>query len=221
MSLPMKSTTTLFVLALLVLAHRTGIGAEPSGWQPLFNGKNLGGWHEFGSQDKWEVKDGLLHCKGGGGGGLMTDKEYANFDLELEYRTEPGGNSGVWVHVPPDLKSNQNPSYEGNEIQILDDNAKEFANLHPEQYCGSLYDVLPAKRGATKPAGQWGKMEIVCDHTRIKVTLNGQVIVDGKFDQRPEKYPSHPGLKRTTGLIGLQNHTGPLDFRNVRIRELP
>ncbi len=216
MRLCWKLSSALLVLAFQVIFYRSGLCADQ--WKPLFNGKTLDGWHEFSSKDKWEMKDGLLHCEGGGGGGLMTNNEFANFELELEYRTEPGGNSGVWVHVPPDLKDSQKPSYEGNEIQILDDDAKEYAKLRPEQYCGSLYDVLPAKRGATKPAGQWGKMTIVCDQERIRVTLNGQVILDGRFDHRPEKYESHPGLKRTTGLIGLQNHTGPLDFRNIRIR---
>ncbi len=215
-----KFAVPLVVFATLFVA-RTSLRADEPDWKPLFNGKSLDGWHEFSGKDRWEVKDGLLHCKGGGGGGLMTDKEYANFELELEYRTEPGGNSGVWVHVPADIKAGQNPSYEGNEIQVLDDDAKEYAHLHPEQYCGSLYDVIGAKRGATKPAGEWGKMDIRCDGQSIKVTLNGQLIVDGRFDQRPEKFPTHPGLKRTTGLIGLQNHTGPLDFRNIRIKELP
>jgi hypothetical protein len=217
----LKFALPFLVLSICSLGGGPLTRADEPEWKPLFDGTTLDGWHEFAGKGKCEVKDGMMHCKGGGGGGIMTDKEYANFEIELEYRTEPGGNSGVWVHVPPDIKPWQDPSYQGNELQVLDDDAKEYAHLHPEQYCGSLYDVIAAKRGSTKPAPEWNKMDILSDGRHIKVTLNGNVIVDGNYDQRPEKYLRHPGLKRTTGYIGLQNHTGPLDFRNVRIRELP
>ncbi len=215
-------------LSMVALALSCTVGLRDAAaavtWTSLFNGKDLTGWKEIGGQaHQWEVKDGMIHCKGAGGGGLMTEKEYSNFEVELEYRTSPGGNSGIYLRVPMDMKPNENPSYVGMEIQVLDDFAAQYAHLHPEQYCGSIYDVVAAKRGAVKPAGEWGKMDIVCDHRHVKVTLNDQLIVDANLDDHKNKYPTHPGItpERTGGRVGLQNHTDPLDFRNLRIRELP
>jgi hypothetical protein len=217
-----------FVLTMLALTSWAGIAAaaEPE-WKSLFDGKTLDGWQEFnGSGKNWEVVDGLIHCKGlGGGGSLESVADYANFELELEYRMEKGGNSGVYLRIPVDMKSGQNPSYVGMEIQLLDDTAPVYVqmHLHPEQFCGSIYDVVAAKQGHTKSAGEWGKIDILCDRRHVKVTLNGHGIVDANLDDYASHYPTHPGIKpeAKSGHVGLQNHTGPLDFRNVRIRVLP
>jgi hypothetical protein len=213
------------VLTVLALISCAGIAAaDDAEWKSLFDGKSLDGWQEFnGSGKNWEVVDGLIHCKGLGGGSLESVADYANFELELEYRMTKGGNSGVYLRIPVDMKPGQNPSYLGMEIQLLDDPAPEYANLRPEQYCGSIYDVVAAKRGHTSPAGEWGKIDILCDHRHIKVTLNGAEIVDANLDDQAKHYPTHPGIKpeAKSGHVGLQNHTGPLDFRNLRIRVLP
>ena len=216
-----------FALLLIFLATALGNGiaaAEEPAWKSLFDGKTLDGWKEFdGNGKNWEVVDGLIHCKGHGGGGLESIGEYANFEIELEYRLGRGGNSGVWLRIPMDLKPHTDPSYAGMEIQLLDDPAKEYERLRPVQYCGSIYDVVAAKRDFTKPAGEWGKMDILCDRRHIKVTLNDHEIVDANLDEQTEHYDHHPGIRpdRKSGRIGLQAHTGPLDFRNIRIRELP
>ncbi|HQU46995.1 MAG TPA: DUF1080 domain-containing protein, partial [Pirellulales bacterium] len=86
-----------------------------------------------------------------GGGNLFTNKEYANFILRFEYRLEPGGNNGVGLRAP--LRGDA--AYSGMESQILDDDAPQYAKLEPGQYHGSIYKVLPAKRGAPKKAGEW------------------------------------------------------------------
>ena len=145
-------------LSLVALALSCGVGLRDAAaavtWTSLFNGKDLTGWKEIGGQaHQWEAKDGMIHCKGAGGGGLMTEKEYSNFEVELEYRTSPGGNSGIYLRVPMDMKPNENPSYVGMEIQVLDDFAPQYAHLHPEQYCGSIYDVVAAKAArSSRPA---------------------------------------------------------------------
>ena len=202
----------------------TTAAAEPE-WKTIFDGKTLDGWKEFnGKHGNWDVVDGLLHCNGkGGGANIETVALYSNFEAELEYRMEKGGNSGVYLRIPKDMKEGQNPSYVGMEIQLLDDPAPQYAHLHPEQYCGSVYDVVAAKREFVKPAGEWGKIDIVCDKRHVKVTLNGHEIVNADLDNYKKKYPTHPGItpEATTGHFGLQNHTGPLDFRNIRIRVLP
>ncbi|HEX4000266.1 MAG TPA: DUF1080 domain-containing protein [Pirellulales bacterium] len=214
-------------LLLIVLAMASwsamASAAEPE-WKTIFDGKTLEGWQEFnGKKGNWDVVDGLIHCKGkGGGASLETVADYSNFELELEYRMEKGGNSGVYLRIPLDAAKIGNPSYTGMEIQLLDDLSPEYAHLHPEQYCGSVYDVVAAKREFVKPAGEWGKIDIVCDKRHVKVTLNDHEIVKADLDDYKAKYPTHPGIRpeATTGHVGLQNHTGPLGFRNVRIRVL-
>jgi Domain of Unknown Function (DUF1080) len=194
-------------------------------WKSLFNGNDLTGWQEVGgTPNEWEVQDGLLHCKGTGGGWLGTTDEYANFEIALEFRLAAAGNSGVFLRSPLDSNA---PTYDGMEIQLLDDGAPKYANLRPEYYAASIYDVVAAKPRVTKPAGEWQAIDILCDRRHVKVTLNGTVVLDVNLDDyknRVEKHDdllAHPGLIRTAGHIGLQNHTGPLDFRNLRIRVLP
>jgi len=216
-----------FALLFIVLAAgvwaATAAADEPD-WKTIFDGKTLDGWKEFqGKTDNWDVVDGLLHCKGkGGGANIRTVAVYPNFEVALEYRMEKGGNSGVYLRIPTDPSKVGNPSYNGMEIQLLDDMAPEYAHLHPEQYCGSIYDVVAAKREFVKPAPEWNKIDVVCDHRHVKVTLNDHEIVDANLDDYKAKYPTHPGItpEATTGHVGLQCHTGPLDFRNIRIREL-
>jgi len=203
-------------LLLLPLLSAVAASAEDA-WTPLFNGKDLTGWKpEGGAQTSWHVEDGLLYCSGGGGGWLSTDKEYANFELELEFRVPPGGNSGVFLRAPKEGDG----AYAGMEIQVLDDDAKEYAGIQPWQHCGSIYGVVAAKPGAVKKAGEWQKYHILCNGRHVKVTLNDMVVADADLDDHKDKEASHPGLKRTTGYIGLQNHGTRLDFKNIRIHTL-
>lgn len=201
-------------LAALTIANGTLAGE----WKTLFNGEDLDGWKAVsGPMSAWKVEDGLLYCSGGGGGWLSTEDEYANFEIELEFRVPPGGNSGVFLRAP----HQGNPAFAGMEIQILDDEGRAYTKLKPYQYCGSLYDLEPPKTRASKPAGEWQKMHIVCNGRNVKVSLNDTPIIDADLDKYKDKLPTHPGLNRTTGYVGLQNHGTRLDFRNVRLRELP
>jgi 3-keto-disaccharide hydrolase len=201
-------------LATASIADRTQAGE----WISLFNGKNLDGWQAVeGPMSAWKVEDGLLYCSGGGGGWLSTKDQYENFEIELEFRVPPGGNSGVMLRAP----HQGTPAFSGMEIQILDDRAPEYAKLKPYQYCGSLYDLEPPKTRASKPAGEWQKMHITCNGRNVQVSLNGTPIVDANLDEYVDKEATHPGLKRMTGYVGLQNHGTRLDFRNVRLRKLP
>jgi hypothetical protein len=202
------------VLAGLALAG----SADAGDWKPLFNGKDLTGWQAVdGPMSSWKVEDGLLYCSGGGGGWLSTADEYANFEIELEFRVPPGGNSGVFLRAPHE----GNPAYAGLEIQILDDRSSQYSTIKPWQHCGSLYDVEPPRTEAGKPAGEWQKMRIVCNGRNVKVALNDTPIIDANLDSYKDKEATHPGLKRTRGYVGLQNHGTRLEFRNIRIRELP
>ena len=183
----------------------------------LFNGKDLTGWQWIGKRRSyWKVKKGALYTNGGGHGWLSTAREYDDFELDLEFRIQPGGNSGVFVRAP----HKGLPWVHGMEIQVLDDYAERWAMLKPWQFTGSIYEVqAPAKR-VTKKAGEWQKMTIVCDGPRVKVILNDVPIVDTNLEEHTDKLQKHPGIKRRKGYIGLQDHGSPIEYRNIRITEL-
>ena len=186
-------------------------------WKPLFNGQDLSGWKSVdGPSSSWKVEDGMLYCSGEGGGWLSTDKQYSNFELEVEFRVPPGGNSGVFLRAPHDA----NPAFSGMEIQVLDDYSDQYGDLKPTQYCGSLYDVAAANPRVSKKAGEWQKMSILCNGANVQVTLNGTRVVDADLGAHPDKLATHPGLKRTSGYVGLQNHGSRLDYRTIKIREI-
>lgn len=190
---------------------------EADGWTPLFNGRDLTGLEEVGGgPSSWRVEHGMLVTVGGGGNWISTTREFGDFELSVEFKSPPGGNSGVFIRAPRE----GNPAFEGSEIQILDDYSDRYKELKPYQYCGSVYaTIAPAKR-ATKPAGEWQKMVIRVQGQKIQVTLNGEQIVNGDLSEHLDKVKDHPGLQRLKGYIGLQNHDTPMYFRNILVREL-
>jgi hypothetical protein len=195
---------------------------EPSndGFVALSNGKDLSGWKLHDSKPEgWQVIDGLLVCTGKGGGWLGTERDYADYILRLEYRLLPGGNSGVYLRAPDKGWI----SRAGMEIQILDDFAPQYAKLDFYQYTGSIYHVVAPTQRASKPAGEWNRLEIKAEGRNIAVTLNGKRVVDADLDRclkDPAVAREHTGLTRTTGKIGLQSHNERVEFRALRIKEL-
>src|SRR4029077_11336255 len=127
----------------------------------------------------WTVEDGLLVCKGGGGGWLGTDRDYADFEIRLEYRLKPGGNSGVYIRAPQE----GHISRVGMEIQILDDFHPKYAKIDFYQYTGSIYHVVPPTRRASKQAGQWNAIPIRAQGQQVLVALNGITVVDADLDR--------------------------------------
>ncbi len=183
----------------------------------LFNGRDLAGWQQIGGREgAWQVADGILYTEGEGGGWLSTTEEYADFTLDLEFRVPSGGNSGVFLRAPHE----GDPAYTGMEIQVLDDYAKRYARLRPWQYTGSIYGVQAPVRRASRKAGRWQRMVIVCRGPRVQVTLNDERIIDANLIDYMHLEKSHPGLKRRGGYIGLQNHSTRVKYRNIRITEL-
>jgi len=187
-----------------------------SGFTSIFDGKTLNGW--AGATTGYVVENGLLVCLKQGGGVLRTEKVYKDFAFRFEFRNEPGGNNGVGIRMPE-----KGPySREGMEIQILDDAHPRYAKLQPYQFHGSVYGVVPAKRGYLKPAGEWNREEIWIRGSHIRVTLNGGVIVDADLSKikEPVDHRDHPGIKRTDGYLGFLGHGSRVEFRNLRVREL-
>jgi len=185
------------------------------GFVSLFDGKTHEGWQ--GDTKGYVIENGTLKCKPGGN--LFTKKEYADFIFRFEFKLPPGGNNGVGIRTP----TNVNPAYGGMEIQILDDGHKKYAGwLKPYQVHGSIYGVVPAKRGHLKPAGEWNCEEIMCQGPKVKVTVNGVVVVDADLSKidKPVDGNKHPGLHNKKGHIGFLGHGDQVEFRNIRVKEL-
>ncbi len=196
-------------------------GGVEAGFESLFDGQSLNGWQQLNKKGEgYGVKDGFIFCARGGGGNLMTEKEYANFILRFEFRLEPGSNNGLAIRAPAQAGS---LAYDGMELQIIDNTAEKYAKLRPAQYHGSLYDVAPAKRGALRPVGEWNRQEVYCNGRRIRVTLNGKVILDVDINSVTDAktIQKHPGLFREKGRVGFLGHNDYLEIRSIRIRELP
>lgn len=191
-------------------------GLNDEGFEVIFNGKDLAGWQ--GSVGGYTVENGVLICDPKKGGTILTKDEYGDFAVRFEFKLPPGGNNGLGIRTPPA----GNPAYGGMEIQILDNTAEKWKNLKPYQYHGSIYGVVPAHRGYLRPVGQWNFQEVVCNGSRVTVSVNGTVIVDAdlaKID-KPMDGRDHPGLKRTSGHIGFMGHGDPVEFRNIRVKRL-
>lgn len=193
---------------------------KADGYELLFNGKDLENW--LGNKTEYIVEDNAIaiYPSGEGHGNLYTGKEYSDFIFRFEFQLTPGANNGLGIHAP----LNGDAAYGGKEIQILDNEAPVYAELEPYQYHGSVYGILPAKRGFLKPVGEWNQQEVYVNGDRIKVTLNGTVILDGDLKKATrngamDKKP-HPGLQRHKGHIAFLGHGTVVRFRNIRIKEL-
>ena len=176
----------------------------------LFNGKDLTGWKPA----KYEVKDGVILCRGGN---LVTEKEYTNYVFEFDFLLPPGGNNGLGIHYP----GSGNPAYTGMELQILDDSHPKYEKLKDYQFHGSIYTMQPAKRGHLKPVGEWNHEKVTVNGSKVIVELNGTVIVDANLDELQKAHPKHKGVQRRSGHICFCGHGDPVQFKNITILELP
>ncbi len=192
--------------------------AEPDaeGFVSLFNGKDLDGWS--GATNGYAVENGLLYCMPTSGGKLLSSKEYDNFVLRFEFLVYTNANNGLGVRCPIEGDA----AYNGMELQILDDSGSDYTQLQPYQYHGSIYGVVPAKRGSQKPVGQWNVQEVRAIGSKITVVLNGTVIVDADIADIKETidHKQHPGLHNAKGHIGWLGHGSRVDWRNIRIKEV-
>ncbi len=187
------------------------------GYTAVFNGTDLTGW--IGATDSYEVVDGAIRCKAGAGGNLVTEKEYSDFVVRLEFKVPPGGNNGLAIRSP----GTGNPAYDAFcELQVLDNTASKYAKLDQRQYHGSAYGIAAAQRGFSRPVGEWNFQEVTVKGSNVKVELNGTVILDADLSKAPDFMANskHPGLDRKQGHFGFAGHNDPVLFRNVSINEL-
>jgi hypothetical protein len=188
-----------------------------SGFETAFNGKDFTGWE--GPVDQYDVVDGAIVCKPKKGGNIYTKDEYSDFAARLEFKLPPGGNNGLAIRYPG---TGQPSTVAMCEIQILDDDAAKYAKLDPRQYCGSVYGMIPAKRGYLRQPGEWNFMEVTVKGPTIQIELNGTRTVDGDVSKVTEFMgkKAHPGKDRTSGHFGFAGHSDPVAFRNIQIKKI-
>ena len=190
------------------------------GFSLLFDGTHINEW--TGNTVGYVIKEGALvvNPENGSGGDLFTKNEYGDFIYRFDFQLTPGANNGIGIHAP--LQGDA--AYLGMEVQVLDSEDPQYANLQPYQYHGSVYGVMPAKRGFLRPIGEWNNEEIMVKGTKIKVTLNGTVILEGDYMAASKNgtidHNQHPGLLNKTGHIGFLGHGDILRFKNMRIKPL-
>ncbi len=207
------------------------------GWQLLFDGNSTTGWHKFGGGapgSDWKIVDGSLALGGDvddwqfkDGGDIVTDDEFGDFDLRLEWRISPGGNSGIFYNVIEDTSRFQYAWQSGPEMQILDD-LRHSDGRYVRHRSGDLYDMMEADAIYTRPVGQWNKVRIVQKDGRVQHWLNGRLLLEyeatGPAWQEmisKSKFGEMDGFGASTrGRIGLQDHGNLVAFRNIKILSL-
>ncbi|NLU29416.1 MAG: DUF1080 domain-containing protein [Bacteroidales bacterium] len=196
---------------------------EKEGFKILFDGTNMHQWQ--GNTIDYQLEDGNIVIRPnskfkGSTRNLYTKNEYDNFVFRFEFQLTPGANNGLGIRTPLEGDA----AYVGMELQILDNDAPIYEKLQVYQYHGSVYGVIPAKRGFLKPVGEWNYEEVIADGDNIKVILNGNVIVDGNIREAAKNgtadHKDHPGLFNKKGYIGFLGHGSVVKFRNIRIKEL-
>ena len=210
-------------------------------WQLLFDGQTLNGWHTYNKSNvgsAWKVEDGAVCLQAAGqqgyqtrgGGDIVTNEEYGNFDLQLDWKISEKGNSGIvfYIHEDPQLQESWNT---GMEMQVLDNGTPtrpghSDAKLYTHR-AGDLYDLL-ASKDVAKPYGEWNHVEVVSNNGKLDFYMNGEhtlstTLWDDTWKQMiaNSKFKDMPGFGTyKTGRIGLQDHGNNVCFRNIKIKRL-
>ena len=200
---------------------------KAEGWRLLFDGKSLDQWRNFKQNDiaqQWQVVNGELQLVRQGGGDLISQQQYKNFELKLDWRISEGGNSGIFIMA--DEKGDYIFSH-AVEVQILD-NERHPDNKIDSHLSGSIYDLIPAPVASHKPAGQWNHVHIKLLERHLQVWQNqiktadiviGSDTWNGKVAK--SKFATWPGFGESfVGHIGLQDHGDQVSFKNIKVKEI-
>jgi hypothetical protein len=217
----------MFSLGISLVAAMNPSPTEQAGeWRSLFDGKTLSGWRGYSQPQAlngWKVEDGAL-VRFSKGGDIVTADEFGDFELSLEWKVAPGGNSGIFYRAQDGAKEiwHQAPEY-----QILDNKGHKDGQ-DPLTSTASCYALYAPSKDASKPAGEWNETRIIARGSRVEHWLNGAKVVE--FDTTSEdwkkrvaasKFKVYPGFgEQQKGRIGLQDHGDVVSYRNIRIREL-
>jgi cytochrome c len=204
-----------------------------AGWELLFDGQTLDGWRGYRSDDlpgRWTVADGAIFydpSRGGRRGDIITAETYGDFELELEWKIGPCGNSGIMYRVV-EADHFRSTFHTGPEMQVLDNTCHPDARNGLDRTAGANYALHAPVKDVTKPAGDWNQVRLILDGARVEHWLNGEKVVEYELwsdDWRrrvaDSKFSAWPGYGMgERGHIALQDHNDPVWFRNIRIREL-
>jgi hypothetical protein len=211
---------------------------ETPEWTVLFDGSSFDGWHLYNNgavTEPWKLEDGAMVLyppesrPEGANYNVVSDKEFTDFVLSLEWKIAEGGNSGIFWGVKEDEKYGE-PYLTGPEIQVLDDERHPDAKNGTDRLAGALYDMVSPSEKAVKPAGEWNAVEIMINHKTNEgyVMLNGTKVVE--FPVEGEGWAELVANSKfadweafgafATGKIGLQDHGNVVAFRNIKIKEL-
>jgi hypothetical protein len=209
---------------------------QAAGWKSLFDGKTTRGWRGWKQTlmpAEWQVRDGVLMLDksaepgdpGALGGGIVTEEEFSDFELVLEWKLAPGGNSGIFYRVAEDEVL---PNRTGPEMQILDDELHPDAANGRERHAGACYQLYAPSANAVRPPGEWNQVRIVANRNHIQHWLNGTKLVEYELGSpewlerlKKSKYIDYPRYGRLpSGHILLQDHGHHVEFRNIRIRRM-
>jgi hypothetical protein len=204
------------------------------GFKPLFDGKTTKGWHCYGKKtvaSGWKIEDGVLHfdpeaAKNGQGGDLVTDAEYENFHLKIDWKVAPNSNSGIIFYINENPKKYKNTYDTGLEMQVLDNNGHSDGKITKHR-AGDLYDLIQSKSEPVKPVGEWNTAEIISKNGKLTFILNGVTVVetvlwDDNFKAliAKSKFASWPDFGTfKKGKIALQDHGNSVWYRNIMIKE--
>ena len=195
--------------------------APPKKGVSLFNGSNLNGWSRIGDPSLWTVSNSVITADGKANlqfpNWLSTEQQYSDFVFSLEYRIAAGGSSGIFLRKP---HSSLNGSQDAIEVQILDDAAPEYASQPGTSRNGSVYGVVGPSSPVPAPAGKWNAMEVRVLGQKVTISVNGQKVVDTDLNAYASKLNNMPGLRNTSGYIGLQYYGQKVEFRNIYIEDL-
>ena len=226
---PMKTLRVALGWGSLIIAIATSAGcARTDGWRPLFDGHTTTGWRNFRSDSigsGWQVVDGALTRAQPGAGDIITRDKFKNFELQLEWKIAPGGNSGVFYRASEDDDAIY---WTAPEMQVLDD------AHHPDgasrlTSAGANYGIDSSPPGFVKPAGEWNQVRLVVTGNHVEHWLNGQKVVDYELGSpaweakvKASKFAPHVHYGRNAeGYIGLQDHGDWVAYRNIKIKVLP
>ncbi len=176
-------------------------------WRPLFNGKDLTGWRSQGGNG-WFVEKGILTGKTSQGkepGGLMSEQEFTNYELELEYRLSTGSNSGIFPRAFP---TGNISGKDFVEVQLLDDQSPEFASLPRSNRTGGIFGRIAPNPTPVVPANEWHRVRLKLQEQAMELSINDVVVIKQPITDLP-----------AAGHIGLQLYPTQVEFRNIRVRE--
>jgi hypothetical protein len=223
------------ILTSLILIAMVQITNAQIGFKPLFDGKTTKGWHTYGKTTvgtAWKIDGGILHLdptakEKDQGGDLVTDKEYSNFHLKLDWKVAPKSNSGIIFYINENPEKYKNTYETGLEMQVLDNEGHPDGKITKHR-SGNLYDLIKSDDEPVKAVGEWNTAEIISKNGELTFNLNGITVVKTTLwnenwkalvaGSKFKAWKDFGTFKK--GKIALQDHGDAVWYKNIVIKEL-